>query len=405
MKRNILLTLAFAASFAQCTSNSTLLGDTANSLTGANTSTATTSSGSTTSSSKLWVVGGTSGALSAALSTVLSYSPDTNTWTTETTSGTYTPVSFAAYARYGTKIYVFGGFNASGTAVSTTQIFDTSTLTWSTGGLLPAAMAHGTAVVVGSKILVLGGTSVNAATAWAISTMNALYDPATDTATAQTALGGTTGQGSEKCAVADGTAVIHNTSRTAAATITAATQQFFLNAGISPATPTTTTLGTGFTNRSGVACVLYSPGTSGNINFLITIGGLTAATGNTGGFVGGANNSAGGAGTLTAWTSVTTVQTLAAPYTGAWSSGIALPAATSFAGAAILNNVLYVVGGNTGTTAATNTQATTNVYAASLTPNGTAAPVLAWTSNKPGTSTALQALPVARWGHGLIAIP
>lgn len=404
MKRFIPMLLGLTLAAANCTTNSTLLSDTAASLGGAS-SAAGSGTSSTTSGSKLWVVGGTSGALSAALSTVLSYSPDTNAWTTETTSGTYTPVSFAAYARYGTKIYVFGGFNAAGTAVSTTQIFDTSTLAWSTGGALPAAMAHGSAVVVGTKILVLGGTSVNAATAWAVSTMNALYDPATDTATAQTALGGTTGQGSDKCAVADGTAVIHNTARTAAATITAATQAFFLNAGLATATPTTTTLGTTLTNRSGMACVLYSPGSAGNSNFILAIGGLTANTANTGGFVGGANNTAGGAGTLTAWTSVTTVQNLAAPYTGAWGTSLALPTATSFPGAAILNNVLYVVGGNTGTAAAQNIQATTNVYAASLSANGTSAPFLGWSANKPGTSTALQALPVARWGHGLIAIP
>ncbi len=402
MKKKLITLFGVALFAAHCTENSTLLSDAATNLQGSGT---TSSATATTTGGKLWVVGGTSGALSAALSTVLSYSPTTNTWTSETTSGTYTPVSFAAYARYGTKIYVFGGFSATGTAVSTTQIFNTTTLTWSAGGALPAAMAHGTAVAVGSKILVLGGTSVNAATAWAVSTMNALYDPATDTATAQTALGGTTGQGSEKCAVADGTAVVHNTSRTAAATITAATQQFFLNAGLSPATPTTTTLGTTFTNRSGVACVLYNPESSGNNNFILAIGGLTANTANTGGFVGGANNTAGGAGTLTAWTSVTTVQNLGAPYTGAWGTSLALPTATSFAGAAILSDVLYVVGGNTGTAAAQNIQATTNVYAASLSANGTSAPFLGWSANKPGTSTALSVLPVARWGHGLIAIP
>jgi len=403
MKKTLPALFAIAIFAAHCTENSTLLSDAATNLQGSGTTSSATAT--TTTGGKLWVVGGTSGALSAALSTVLSYSPTTNTWTSETTSGTYTPVSFAAYARYGTKIYVFGGFSATGTAVSTTQIFNTTTLTWSSGGALPAAMAHGTAVVVGSKILVLGGTSVNAATAWAVSTMNALYDPATDTATAQTALGGTTGQGSDKCAVADGTAVIHNTARTAAVTITAATQQFYLNAGLAPATPTTTTLGTTFTNRSGAACVLYSPGTSGNANFVLAIGGLTAATGNTGGFVGGANNTAGGAGTLTAWTSVTTVQNLAAPYTGVWGTSLALPAATSFAGAAILGSTLYVVGGNTGILAAQNIQATTSVYAAALSANGTSAPFLGWGATTPGTSTALATLPVARWGHGLLAIP
>lgn len=409
MQRTILATFVFMlAIFAtQCTQNATLLGDAAAALNPQATGDATGGvSASSTNESRLWVVGGTSGALSSALSSVVYYSPSTNTWTTATTSGTYTPVSFAAYAKYGRKIYVFGGFNSAGAVQNLIQILDTETLTWSTSSAtLPSAMAHGTAVVVGSRILVLGGTSVNAATAWAVSTLNALYDPAADTITAQTALGATTGQGSDKCAVADGSIVIHNTARTAATTITAATQQFLLLAGLSPATPTTTTMGTGFTNRSGVGCILYSPGGPGNVNFILAIGGLTANTGNTGGFVGGANNSAGGAGTLTAWTSVTTVQALAAPYTGAWATGIPLPVATSFPGVAILNNVLYVVGGNTGTAAAQNIQATANVYAAALTPNGASPPVLAWASNVPGTSTALPPLPAARWGHGVLVVP
>lgn len=404
MKQLLLIFVFSVLAVPNCTQNSTLLSHTATELQNAS-GVGSGGSGANSANGKLWVVGGTSGALSANLSTTLSYSPSANSWNTETTTGTYTPVSFAAYAKYGTRIYVFGGFNAAGTAVNTTQVFDTATLAWSSGGVLPAAMAHGAAVVVGSRILVLGGTSVNAATAWAVSTLNAFYDPATDTATAQTALGGTTGQGSDKCAVADGAAVIHNTSRTGAATITAATQMFFLNAGLSPATPTTTNLGTAYTNRGGAACVAYAPGGSGNANFMLAIGGLTANTANTGGFVGGANNSAGGAGTLTAWTSVTTVQNLAAPYTGAWGSSLALPVASSFAGAAILNNVLYVIGGNSGTAAAQNIQAVTSVYAASLTANGTSAPFLGWTANVPGTSTAIATLPVARWGHGVVAMP
>ncbi|HNL11821.1 MAG TPA: hypothetical protein PKM44_15000, partial [Turneriella sp.] len=92
MKRFIPMLLGLTLAAANCTTNSTLLSDTAASLGGASSASGSGTS-TTTSGSKLWVVGGTSGALSAALSTVLSYSPDTNAWTTETTSGTYTPVS------------------------------------------------------------------------------------------------------------------------------------------------------------------------------------------------------------------------------------------------------------------------------------------------------------------------
>lgn len=397
--KQILISLSAIFLLTHCSQNASLLGDTADVLKGATTATATTSS---TSSGTLWVVGGTTGAISGATGTVLSYSPSTNAWTAQTTTGTYTPVSFAAYAAYGKKIYVFGGFSAAGVAQNTVQILNTETLAWSAGPTLSAAMAQGTAVVVGSKIVVMGGSTANANVAWTVSAINNLLDTTNDTIATQTPLSGTTGQGSNQCAVGDGTAVLHSVARTAAVTITGTTQPFLLDAAASPTTPKTTTLGTGFTNRAGAACVLYSPGGTGNANFFITIGGLTANTGNTGAFVAGAT--AGGLGTLTAWTSVNTVQALPAPYFTTWATSTALPVATSFAGAAILSNVLYVVGGNTGTAAAQNLQVTDAVYAASLTANGASAPALTWSTNVPGTTTALTALPAARWGHGLLVI-
>ena len=70
MKQLVSISLLSLFAVTHCTQNSTLLNDTANELKNASTAGSATSS----SGSKLWVVGGTSGALSANLSTVLSYS-------------------------------------------------------------------------------------------------------------------------------------------------------------------------------------------------------------------------------------------------------------------------------------------------------------------------------------------
>jgi photosystem II stability/assembly factor-like uncharacterized protein len=62
MKKTLMALFGVAIFAAQCTENSTLLSDAATNLQGSGT---TGSATATTSGGKLWVVGGTSGALSA----------------------------------------------------------------------------------------------------------------------------------------------------------------------------------------------------------------------------------------------------------------------------------------------------------------------------------------------------
>jgi hypothetical protein len=75
-------------------------------------------------------------------------------------------VSFAGAASYGGRIFVFGGFDAAGTALLTVQIYAVSTDSWTTGTGVPAVRANIHAATVNDRIYVLGGTTGNATAAF-----------------------------------------------------------------------------------------------------------------------------------------------------------------------------------------------------------------------------------------------
>jgi subtilisin family serine protease/N-acetylneuraminic acid mutarotase len=62
-------------------------------------------------------------------------------------------------ATYGGKLYVFGGWDTtgSGTAVTKTEIYDPETGTWSTGAANPKPYAGAAVTVLGGKIYIVGG--------------------------------------------------------------------------------------------------------------------------------------------------------------------------------------------------------------------------------------------------------
>jgi len=91
------------------------------------------------------------------LAVVERYDIDTNTWTT--VAPLLSPRSDLAAAGVGGKIYVFGGFNAAGFAVSDVDVYDPVTNTWSAA---PADMptARGAMYAVATKggtVYVIGG--------------------------------------------------------------------------------------------------------------------------------------------------------------------------------------------------------------------------------------------------------
>jgi len=109
---------------------------------------------------KIYVIGGRVGNTND--STMNIYDPSIDTWNTPTTTGTFTPRWGLGAAVVGGKIYVMGGVNSNlQTGLSTLEVFDPSTNTWSTPtttGALIGRDVFGTAVVNG-LIYVIGGYS------------------------------------------------------------------------------------------------------------------------------------------------------------------------------------------------------------------------------------------------------
>ncbi len=128
----------------------------------------------------IWIVGGLySRSYATAIPSVDLYDPQTDTWYFNVTT-LPTPVSFAAVASHGGKIYVIGGFDASGNAVSNTQIYTVATDTWSSGASMLVGIANISAVTVYNKIYILGGSVSNAAVTWTYSDEAYAYNTVSD---------------------------------------------------------------------------------------------------------------------------------------------------------------------------------------------------------------------------------
>jgi hypothetical protein len=75
------------------------------------------------------------------------------------------------------KVLVVGGYNSSGTAIGSGELYDPQTGTWSaTGGLATGRAFHTTTTLANGKVLIVGGQNAGGPLATA-----ELYDPATGT--------------------------------------------------------------------------------------------------------------------------------------------------------------------------------------------------------------------------------
>jgi N-acetylneuraminic acid mutarotase len=95
------------------------------------------------------------------------YDPQTNTWTTKTPMPT--PIQNFAIAAYKNKIYCMNGKN---------EVYDVETNTWETKTPMPTPRSSLQANVVDGKIYLIGGETNG--------TLNEVYDPETDTWTTET---------------------------------------------------------------------------------------------------------------------------------------------------------------------------------------------------------------------------
>jgi hypothetical protein len=129
----------------------------------------------------IWIVGGLSNAnISSVVAQVDLYDPESGRWFANVTA-VPTPVSFAGVASCGGKIYVIGGFNSSGTCMSTNQIYDVNTNTWSVGaeidnGTTTQYRANIDAESIYEKIYFIGGVSDDADQAYNTYRSNQLYE-------------------------------------------------------------------------------------------------------------------------------------------------------------------------------------------------------------------------------------
>jgi N-acetylneuraminic acid mutarotase len=93
------------------------------------------------------------------LSTNEVYDPSTDSWSTKAPMPT--PRAFFAAAVVNNKIYIIGGFNNSG-HISTNEVYDPSTDTWSTKAPMPTARSNLAAAVVNNIIYAIGGLNGSA---------------------------------------------------------------------------------------------------------------------------------------------------------------------------------------------------------------------------------------------------
>lgn len=98
------------------------------------------------------------------------YDSETDTWAFRTPMPT--PRADFATAVCQNKIYCIGGYLSNGTVTGVNEVYDPATDTWETKASMPTPRSYITANVVNGKIYLIGGDSNR--------TINEVYDPATD---------------------------------------------------------------------------------------------------------------------------------------------------------------------------------------------------------------------------------
>jgi N-acetylneuraminic acid mutarotase len=126
---------------------------------------------------KIYAIGGTE------YGTNEMYDPATNTWTTMVPMPT--PRSYFAAATYNGKIYCIGGVTSSihvfGTTSGANEVYDPQTNSWETKAPLPGPRERMATNTVDGKIYLIGGGTVQGPFEVTGPSTTDIYDPATDT--------------------------------------------------------------------------------------------------------------------------------------------------------------------------------------------------------------------------------
>jgi N-acetylneuraminic acid mutarotase len=132
---------------------------------------------------KIYAIGGSASHSSQdtakTLATNEEYNPQTDTWTLKKPMPTVR--YFFEVAVYQDKIYCIGGKTPNGTLTGINEMYDTSTDTWETKTAMPTIRLSFRANTLDNKIYVVGG--YDAYTGFDVNTVstNEVYDPSTDT--------------------------------------------------------------------------------------------------------------------------------------------------------------------------------------------------------------------------------
>ncbi len=126
---------------------------------------------------KIYAIGGLTGS-DLPVSITEEYNPQTNEWTSKTPMPT--PRSGFAITVYLNKIYVIGGSVGHG-YIGNNEVFDPVSNTWETKASMPTPRADLCANVVNDKIYLIGGKKYSSITPFFDETnINEVYDPASD---------------------------------------------------------------------------------------------------------------------------------------------------------------------------------------------------------------------------------
>jgi hypothetical protein len=353
----------------------------------------------------IWLIGGLSGStINTTVGSVDLYDPVPTTGyplgrcfsSAASTSG-YTPVSFAAYAAYSGKLYVFGGYNSSGTVLNTVQIYDIATDSWSPGATMPTPRANIYATTLNGKIYTLSGSQADATTAWAGAPAPTgvcyEYTPgAPGSWTIKT--GYTATNNTERFSYAYGSTLYSIGGRSAAAAVAAIAHDGYIPS-LSNVTGTTELAMTTAPSvaRTGIAGVVSAPASYDHA--LVVIGGISAITNTTGGFI---NFPITASGTMSSL-----VQYLEYPFAApaAWNSASNAYPGTGIAfGAAVYTNAtgsdrIYYFGGTT----VLGSSAAGSFSVRWIDPPQ---PPATWASS--WTSSADMHATIGRWGHGAVTL-
>jgi len=128
------------------------------------------------------------------------YDPETDTWTFKASMPT--PIVYFSVAVYQNKIYCMGGYTKNATVTGVNEVYDPATDTWETKAPMPTPRALLRANTANGKIYLIGGyASANSSSGFSYSILNEVYDLATDSWTTKAPL--LTATGSYASAVVD----------------------------------------------------------------------------------------------------------------------------------------------------------------------------------------------------------